>query len=350
MKIINVSTSKQYDVIIDRGILKDAGKIAGKVLDIETAVIITDDIVDGLYADALAHSLENSSIRVLKYVIKHGESSKNAENYINILNFLAAGQVTRKDAVFALGGGVVGDLAGFTASTYLRGIRFVQIPTTLLAAVDSSVGGKTAINLEHGKNLCGAFYQPELVICDLDLLKTLTPEHFRSGLAEIVKYAVIGDKSLFELLKLDIEPRLEDIVSRCVSMKRDIVSRDEHENSERKLLNLGHTVGHAIERLSGYKIAHGYAVATGMAYMTRAAVKMNICSGEACNEIIALLEKFELPTNAEFNADELWNTALSDKKRSAGNITIIVPEEIGKCRLADASISELKEIIKMGEC
>lgn len=349
MKMITVNTSKKYDVIIDRAILHNTGKIVQKILNIDTAVIITDDIVDSLYTNILSDSLIGCGFRVIKYTIANGENSKNSENYIDILNFLASESVTRKDAIFAFGGGVVGDLAGFAAATYLRGIRFVQIPTTLLAAVDSSVGGKTAINLQSGKNLAGAFYQPDVVICDLDLLKTLSTEVFHSGLAEIIKYAVIGDKELFELLKLDIDSSLENIIYRCVDAKRDVVVRDEQENGDRKLLNFGHTIGHAIEKLSDYKVPHGYAVAIGMAYMSRAAVKMNLCSSECCDEIINMLRRFELPIHTEFNPDELWKAALSDKKRNANKITIIVPEDIGKCKLADIDVGELKNIIQMGK-
>ena len=346
MKTITVNASKTYEIKIGTGILDDAGSILGKVG--HTAAIITDDIVAPLYARRLEQSFLRSGIRVARYVIPHGEVSKNAGQFLSLLNFLAGEKLTRTDTVVALGGGVVGDLAGFAASVYMRGIGFVQIPTTLLAAVDSSVGGKTAINLEAGKNLAGAFYQPDAVLCDIALLSTLTPDVFRDGCAEVIKYGIIADRSLFDSFETPIDTQLENVIARCVEIKRDIVAEDEYEKSVRKLLNFGHTVGHAIELLSGYEITHGSAVAVGMAIITRAAVRMEICDEDCGHGVLQTLKRYNLPVNTVYDAESLACACLSDKKRDGGKLTMIFPEKIGKCVLKDINIEELENLIQLG--
>jgi 3-dehydroquinate synthase len=230
----------------------------------------------------------------------------------------------------------------------MRGIRFVQIPTTLLSAVDSSVGGKTAVNLEAGKNLAGAFYQPHAVLCDVSLLSTLSEDEFKNGYAEIIKYGAIADKTLFDSLKSPVHNNLEKIITRCVEIKRDVVVADEYEADVRKLLNFGHTVGHAIELLSGYGISHGYAVAAGMAIVTRAAVKMNICETVCLDEMINVLKLYNLPITTHYDAESLTNACLTDKKRVGDKLTMIFPLEIGKCILKDIPVNELQNIIQMG--
>jgi 3-dehydroquinate synthase len=346
MKTITVNASKTYDITIGSGILDEAGGILLKIGS--TAAVITDDIVAPLYADRLEQSLSHRKIRTVRYVIPHGEASKSAEHFLSIVNFLAKEKLSRTDTVIALGGGVVGDLAGFAAAVYMRGIGFVQIPTTLLAAVDSSVGGKTAINLEGGKNLAGAFYQPDAVLCDISLLSTLKPEVFRDGCAEVIKYGIIADSKLFDSFETPIDTQLEYVISRCVEIKRDIVAEDEFENGARKLLNFGHTIGHAIELLSGYKTSHGSAVAAGMAIVTRAAARMEICGGLCRQNVLQMLKHYKLPTNTTYDAAALAHACLADKKRDGGKLTMIFPQEIGKCVMDDIKVEGLEKVIQLG--
>ena len=348
MEKVRVNASKSYDILISAGLLEEAGEHIRKTVGGSKAAIITDDIVDGLYAGTVEKSLLCAGFRVLKFVFPNGESSKNADNYLNILDFLAENGFTRKDVVLALGGGVVGDLAGFAAASYMRGTSLVQIPTTLLAAVDSSVGGKTGIDLKAGKNLAGAFYQPDLVLCDYLTLSTLDKEVFRSGCAEIIKYGVISDAALFEKLREPVKNRIQEIITRCVEIKRDVVSADEREGGLRQILNFGHTFGHAIELLSQYKIPHGYAVAIGMAMMARASERLGICSADCAGSIIEMIKRHALPTDTTFSAEEIYKAALSDKKMGGEAITLVVPREIGRCELRKESLDELKEFITLG--
>lgn len=349
MTSINVRASSSYDVIIGSGLLDSAGDYISRFCKTGRAAVITDDIVDRLYYGKLQSAFSKSSVSAVKYVIKNGERSKNAENYIGILNFLAQNQFTRSDTVIALGGGVVGDLAGFAASTYLRGVGLIQIPTTLLAMVDSSVGGKTAIDLECGKNLAGTFYQPRLVLCDCDALDTLGGDTFADGCAEVIKYAVLGSEELFlHLAERGKAFERERVISACVKMKRDIVCEDEFDNGTRQLLNLGHTLGHAIELCSGYTVTHGSAVAAGTAAISQSAARSGICSEDCALRIRELIEKFSLPSRTGFGAQELYNAMLSDKKRRGGVITLVVPEKIGRCVLRPTKIDELRAFIEPG--
>lgn len=348
MKTIHVKASSCYDVIISDNLLSETGRYIQNTVGGSSVTIISDDIVYPLYGQQVEYSLIESGYKVIKYIIVNGEASKNAVNYIAILNFLADNHMTRSDIIVALGGGVVGDLAGFIASTYLRGIHFIQIPTTLLAAVDSSVGGKNAINLHAGKNLAGTFNQPDLVLCDYSVLSSLRESVFTDGCAEVIKYGVIADKELFYMLNDPIKEQLEEIISQCVLLKQNIVCNDEYDNGIRQILNFGHTIGHAVEICSNYIISHGRAVSIGMAILTRASFFMNICSRTCSDKIIAMLKKYKLPTEVTFNADELFNAALSDKKRTGGFINIVIPEEIGRCVIKKITLNNLKEIIQLG--
>jgi 3-dehydroquinate synthase len=345
---VQVNASKCYEIMIDHGLLDKAGQYIKNAAGGSKTAVITDDTVGRLYGQRVINSLEKEGYQVFKLVFPHGEKSKNAVNFIKTLNFLANNGFSRKDVVVALGGGVIGDLAGFAAASYMRGIKLVQIPTTLLSAVDSSVGGKTAIDLDAGKNLAGAFYQPELVICDYTTLATLNTETLNAGCAEVIKYGVICDKELFENLKSPLDTQIEEIIARCVTIKRDIVIQDERDTGIRNILNFGHTIGHAVELCSGYEISHGFAVAIGMAAMARAAEKNGYCSIDCRDAIIQMLKRFSLPTETKFKAEELYNAALSDKKNEGNIITVIIPREIGKCELKKITMSELKEIIELG--
>jgi 3-dehydroquinate synthase len=348
MRTITVNSSRTYDVVIGAGVLKEAGAIARKKVGGHSAVIVADDNVAALYGKQLSDALASSGYRSAQYVFPHGESSKNVQTLVSVLNFLAEERLSRSDVVFALGGGVTGDLAGFAAACYMRGTGFIQIPTTLLAAVDSSVGGKTAVNLSSGKNMFGAFYQPNAVLCDVLTFSSLTPEIMSAGCAEVIKYGVIADHALFKSLETPIHTQLEDIIACCVAIKRDIVTEDEFEAGSRKRLNFGHTIGHAIELLSEYSISHGHAVAAGMAVVTRAAVRMGICEENCLLDILSMLERYELPVNTQYEADVLARVCLSDKKRHGEYLTMVFPTEIGNCVLREVPVGELETVIRLG--
>ena len=350
MKTVKISVSKEYEVQIASGLLPRCGELCRAVLPkCEKAAVISDDNVAPIYLERVKSSLEGAGFQVISYVFPHGEASKNGENYLAILNFLAENAVTRSDALIALGGGVVGDITGFAAATYLRGISFVQIPTSLLAMVDSSVGGKTAIDLPAGKNLAGAFCQPELVICDLDTLDTLSPAFFTDGCAEVIKYGILKDQALFaHLMEHGQAFDREYVVSRSVELKRDYVTEDEFDTGLRMMLNLGHTVGHAIEKCSGYGIPHGSAVAMGMAIVARASAKRGLCDQECRDNILAGLRALKLPTETSFGVEELISPMLSDKKRAGGTVKLIVPRAIGTCDILPTPVEELSDFVSTG--
>ncbi len=361
MEKIQVSASRNYNVLIGRDLLRDTGKYVSEVLNPCKVCIVTDDNVYNLYEAVVENSLTNCGFEVYRFIFEHGEKSKNINTVSSILELMAENDFTRGDAIIALGGGITGDIAGFAASIFLRGIQFIQIPTTLLAAVDSSVGGKTGVNLKSGKNLAGAFWQPSLVLCDCNTFKTLTYEIFLDGIAEAIKYGSIIDKPLFDLLALQGEDlyltmhsevldsdTLIEIVKNCVSIKRDIVMEDERDTGMRQLLNFGHTIGHAIEKCSNYNISHGHAVAMGMIIISKAAASLNLCP-ESCHlEIKKILGTFKFPLNCPYTAEALTSIALKDKKRNGQNITLVLPKEIGNCYLEKMPVEGLQNFIDAG--
>ena len=343
MKIVTVNASTKYEVKIGSGLLPTLGAEVAAVVRGRTAVIVSDSNVWPLYGNIVQNSLEITGFSVLSYVFPAGESSKNGNTYLSLMNFLAENRITRGDCLIALGGGVVGDLTGFAAATYLRGIAYIQVPTTLLAAVDSSVGGKTAIDLERGKNLAGAFYQPKLVLCDIDTLNTLADDIFRDGCAEVIKYAVLYDTKLFAHLQdKGLSFDREAVITRCVELKRDVVAEDEFDTGARMKLNLGHTIGHGIEKASNYEISHGKAVAIGMAIVCKAG------NAGVYAKIKDILVQFGLPTVTNFDCNTLFEAALSDKKRSGDTVNLIVPKGIGNCVIQPTSIENLKTFIQEG--
>ena len=343
MKTVTVSASKTYDVKIGKGLLPHLGSEVNAVCKASKVAIVSDSNVWPLYGSAAEESLRDAGFETTNFVFPAGESSKNGDVYLQLLNFLAGNQLTRSDCIIALGGGVVGDLTGFAAATYLRGISFVQVPTTVLAAVDSSVGGKTAIDLPAGKNLCGAFYQPSLVLCDTDTLNTLPEEIFRDGCAEVIKYGVLYDPRLFALLEQDgIGFDREAVIARCVELKRDVVMEDEFDTGARMKLNLGHTIGHGIEKASGFALSHGKAVAIGMAAVCRAG------NCPDADRIIRCLQAFGLPTAADFSPEEIYTHALSDKKRSGGTVNLVIPRSIGHCDIVPMPVAQLKTFVEEG--
>ena len=349
MTTVEIHASRSYQVEIGQRLLPQIGEKVRSLQNVRKVCIVSDSTVWPLYGEEVLTSLLKAGLQSCYFLIPAGEESKNGRNYLDLLNYLAKNRLTRTDVILALGGGVVGDLAGFAAATYLRGIRFVQMPTTLLAAVDSSVGGKTAIDLPAGKNLAGAFCQPSLVVCDIDLLDSLPEDIFRDGCAEIIKTAILFDPSLFATLCKDgMAFDRERVIACCVTHKRDIVTADEFEQGVRQKLNLGHTIGHVVESLSGYTLSHGKAVAIGTAMAARAAVKLGVCSQATATKIQWLLMSFELPTATDLPPQVLAGAARSDKKRAGATMNLILPREIGSCTIYPIAVKELGRFMEAG--
>ena len=343
MNTVTVSASKTYDILIGSGILSELGsrvRVLGKARKV---CIVSETSVFPLWGETARSSLEAAGFDVCAYVFPAGEESKNGENLLKLLNFLAENGLTRSDILVALGGGVTGDLAGFAAACFLRGIRFVQVPTTLLAAVDSSVGGKTAVDLPAGKNLAGAFWQPSLVICDTDTLDTLPADIFRDGCAEVIKYGILYDPKLFAHLEekgLDFDR--EAVITRCVELKRDVVMEDEFDTGARMKLNLGHTIGHGVEARSNFTLSHGKSVAIGMAI---------VCRASRCPDtprILGILQTFGLPITTDESVQDIYNYTLSDKKRSGDTVRLIIPRRIGDCAIVPTPVHALQSFIQAG--
>ena len=349
MRKLSVAASKNYDILIGNGLLPQLGGCVKALEKIQTVALVSETTVYPLFGQAAEESLADAGFQVKSFVFPAGEASKCADTYLKLLTFLARNHLTRTDAIVALGGGVVGDLAGFAAATYLRGIRFVQVPTTLLAAVDSSVGGKTAIDLPEGKNLVGAFWQPSLVLCDTTCLDTLPKATFRDGCAEVIKYGILFDRDFFDYLSgTGMEFDREYVIERCVAMKRDVVDRDEFDVGTRKLLNLGHTIGHSVEANSRFTLSHGQSVAIGTAIVARTAAAKGILSMEDCGRILKTLRAYGLPVETGDAPEILAEIALSDKKRSGGTLDLIVPEAIGSCKVLPVPVSDVLAWIQEG--
>ena len=349
MKEILVSTQQPYSVKIGDHLLPTLGIEAKTVAKGTHAVIVSDSNVWPLYGEIARKVLSYSGFSVDFFVFPAGEVHKNGITYLNLLNFLAEHRITRSDFLIALGGGVVGDLCGFAAATYLRGVDYIQVPTTLLSMVDSSVGGKTAIDLPAGKNLAGAFYQPKLVLCDTSLLQTLPNDLFLDGCAEVIKYGILFDKDLYHHLEInDVSFDKEYVITRCIELKRNVVQEDEFDHDQRQLLNLGHTFAHGIEKESRYSISHGTAVAIGLCMAARSSRQFGFCDEETARQIQTLVSQFGLPTATSFSASALAGHALSDKKRHNDQITMVLPSTIGCCRLHKFPVSDLENVMKAG--
>jgi len=339
MRTIHIPASTEYDVLIGEGLIDKAGELTRKVVRPCRCLIVTDDTVDELYSDRAQISFSYAGFDVSRFAFPAGEASKNLSTLSDILDAMGEAGLSRSDLVVALGGGVAGDIAGFAAAIYTRGIRFVQVPTTLLAAVDSSVGGKTAVDMPFGKNMVGAFHQPSLVITDTDVLRDLPALQLSNGAAEAIKCGVLNDPELFALLETgDWQDRTDEVVARCVAYKRDVVAGDEFDTGARALLNLGHTFGHAIEKCSGLSITHGQGVAIGMLMAANAAA----CPEDMVRRLAACVRANGLSTHCDYDAAALCKAALTDKKRMGGEITLVLPERIGKCCLKKIPVSELK--------
>ncbi len=331
--IINVKTSGGcYNITLKRNALKEVNKI----LNIKgKALIVTDSGVPHVYVETVAKQIENSII----YTFPQGEKSKNFQTYLELLKTLADNKFDRKDCVIAVGGGVTGDMAGFTAATYMRGISFYNIPTTLLSQVDSSIGGKTAIDFSGYKNLVGAFYQPKAVIIDPNVLKSLDERQFNNGLAESIKMAATSDSDLFQLLENnDAKDIIEVVIEKSLLIKKSVVEEDEKETGLRKVLNFGHTIGHAIETVTGLdELYHGECVALGMMYLS---------SGEAKEKIKNLLIKNKLPTSADFDIRNVFEALQHDKKAAGNGVNAVFVNKIGEFEFKFLEYAEIYNILK----
>lgn len=343
MRTVHVEAGRPYDVLISRGLMDEAGARLRALLGRACrAAVLTDDRVAGLYGERVCGALAGAGFETCLWAMPNGEAHKTLETWRDMLGFLSEQGMTRADVVVALGGGVPGDAAGFAAACYQRGIDFVQIPTTLLAMIDSSVGGKTGVDLGLLKNQVGAFHQPRLVLCDPDALNSLPPHTLRDGLAEAVKYGVLGDTRLFALLAgggFARDP--EWVIETCVAHKARLVAQDERDAGRRQLLNLGHTWGHALEKCSGFALTHGQAVAIGMVCAARFAAGEGLCGPDVAEDIRRALEACGLPTEAQYDGAELARAMRADKKRTGDGITLVLPRAIGRCELYHTQIERM---------
>lgn len=344
MQKIAVSGNTPYEILIDAQILKQSGRYIRKVSSAKKALIISDSNVFPLYGETVKKSLEENGFEVCSFVFFAGESSKNLDTVSGMIKAMCENELSRNDISVALGGGVTGDMAGFASAIYLRGIDFVQIPTTLLAGVDSSVGGKTGCDLAFGKNLIGAFHNPKLVLIDPETIKTLPARYKNDGIGEIIKYAFIKSEKLYNTLASceNIDDILTDIIYDCVDIKREVVENDFTEKGERMLLNFGHTLGHAIEKYENFSgLAHGEAVGVGMLYITRASEKTGDTEKGTAEKIEKLLKKFSLPTEFSGNIDELVSIMLFDKKRRGDKLNLVLVKSVGNSFVKAVPTAEL---------
>lgn len=348
MKLLSVNVGKPYDIIINSGCIDDVGKHVSDIEGVKKCAIITDSNVGSIYGERVKKSLENNGIYTVIHTFEAGEKSKNVESIYGMLECLAENSFTRSDMIVALGGGVTGDMAGFTASIYLRGIKFVQIPTSLLAQIDSSVGGKTGIDLPQGKNLCGAFHQPSLVLIDPDVLSTLPEYYFSDGLAEAIKYGMIKSASLFERLENEnAKDFIEDLIFECVDIKRKVVENDEFDNGERMILNFGHTFGHAIEKYYGFEAySHGQGVAVGMMIAVSSGEELSLTAQGSSARLKKVLEKYNLPYSTDADCESLISTISVDKKCRGNDINFIFISEIGSSFIKKIPVNDFSNIFR----
>ncbi len=346
-----------YPVILGRGCLSGAGKELSQLLQPGKALVISDETVSSLYAERVLRSLEESGWECRLEILPPGEGSKTVETAQRMYSAAIEAGLERRSPVIALGGGVVGDLAGFVAATFLRGVPFVQIPTTLLSMVDSSVGGKVGVNHPRGKNLIGAFYQPHLVLIDLETLNTLDMRQFKAGMAEMVKYGVISDRQLWDWLEENMDALLERSeislleypVTRSVEIKASVVNQDEKETDLRQVLNFGHTFGHALEAATQYRYyLHGEAVLVGMEMAARLACRLGMVSGKDCRRMTHLFHRIGvIPPPEDLKTREVAERLVYDKKRRGNRTVFILPREIGKVDIfSDIDEAPVREVIK----
>ena len=346
MQTVMVNASASYPVHIGKGLLDRVGELIADITKSRRCAIVTDSSVGPLYGGRVRDSLEKAGFACLVYTFPAGEQNKNLSTYGNILEFLAQNKLTRSDFVIALGGGVTGDMAGFAAATYQRGVDYIQVPTTFLAASDSSVGGKTAVDLEAGKNLVGAFHQPKMVLCDTDTFRTLPGDTFADGMAETLKHGLIADADFFETLTDGANPPVDMMVRKNVEIKSAVVREDEFEHGTRKLLNFGHTLGHAIEKISGFSVTHGHAVAIGMVLACRAAERLGYSPAGTLERVVRANEMYRLPTECPYTAEQVYDAATGDKKRDGGSIDVVVLERVGQARTVRLDMEGLRTFVE----
>ena len=332
MRTIHVNVSKPYDVLIGYGLLVQIGELIKPICRSNRIAIITDDIVEKLYMDSVCRSLNENGFETIRYSFPNGEKSKNVDTLSLILEFLAERHITRKDTLIALGGGVVGDIVGLTAALYMRGVSVIQIPTTLLSAVDSSVGGKTAVDLKSGKNLVGAFWQPSMVVCDVSVIESLSSPIFNEGMSEVIKCSIIRQLPVTDWINANcLKEHLEEVVFDSIQLKRDIVEKDEFDNKGiRNVLNVGHTVAHAIEKLSEYNISHGHAVGTGLVMEATIACELGKTDSYAVDQIKEQIEKYGLIERIKWSPTQMVEAMRSDKKNNDSSIVFELPLQFGK--------------------
>ena len=347
-KVQVVLPGVSYDILIGPGLLAHAGSHIVALSGKEKAVVISDENVWRLYGTLLSSALLNAAITFETVVLPAGEHSKSLAGLEQVYQGFADAQLQRGGLVVAFGGGVVGDLAGFAAATWMRGVRCAQIPTSLLAQVDSSVGGKTAIDLPYGKNLVGAFHQPRLVLADTDVLSTLPPVEFACGMAEIIKYGAIRSRTFFEQLATPAAaPSMEDIIKTCCAIKRDIVQRDELDHGERMLLNFGHTLGHAVEALGGYtRYNHGQAVAVGMVLAARLGEALGVTAPGCADALRETLARWKLPTNCPYSLSQMMPHVALDKKRRAGGVDMVLLKNLGEATTMSLPLDNIKNLLE----
>ena len=350
--IIDINTDRNYQITLKEGILHQIGleimqrHTSGKIC------IISDKNSNKYWGTTLRSALEGTGFELHSLVFPPGERTKSFKNLEEIINYLAKHRFSKSDFLIALGGGVIGDLTGFAASIYMRGIKFYNIPTTLLSAVDSSVGGKTAVNLITGKNMAGSFWQPSGVFFDINTLSTLPKDQMQNGLGEVIKAGVIMDESIISLMENHWPDRLteitEELIYKSINVKKEIVQQDEREKGPRQTLNLGHTIGHAVENLSRYKIPHGQAVSMGLMIMAKTAERMGWSHGSMSYRLEHLYQRYSIDVKCPFKAKSISKEILADKKRRGDTITLAVPLKIGHCTLRNVNISEVQELLEKG--
>ena len=343
MKKLSIATAVPYDVLLEEGILDQAGFYTAQAARGRHALIVADQNVAALYLARVSESYRTAGFKVDTCAIAAGENYKTLDTLGQVLEAAAEAHLTRGDLLVALGGGVTGDITGLAAALYMRGVDFVQIPTTLLAMVDAAVGGKTAVNLPAGKNLCGAFWQPRLVLCDPTALQTLPPRVFAEGMAEVIKHGAICEAGLLD--RVARGEKLAGLIADCIRIKGDIVHRDEHEGGLRRLLNFGHTFGHALEKLSGYTMYHGEGVGVGMLIAACAAERSGLCEAGVFDELRTLLTAHKLPVSTPFSAAQVAQSAQGDKKRQGNTLILVLPVARGQCALRPMPIAELADFI-----
>lgn len=344
-ELIASTASGDYPILIKNGALNHVGHLAAEAVVGRKAFVVSDETVFPLYYAQVEKSLVAAGFSVAGYAFPAGEGSKTAATLLALYEQFHQAGLSRSDLILALGGGVVGDVTGFAAATYLRGVPLIQVPTTLLAQVDSAIGGKTAIDLPFGKNLAGAFYQPKAVVLDPLVLRTLPRSRMSEGMAEVIKYGLIRDERLFDQIESQTYD-LEWILERCVRIKTTVVAADERDSGERMLLNFGHTVGHAIEKVTGYtQLTHGEAVAIGMVVATEIGEKLGKTPAGTANRLRRVLEHYQLPTACTWSADELMSAIHSDKKRLAGKLYYILLNKVGEAVLNPMDPADLKKVL-----